>query len=40
MSTILLSMNLINYEIRERCEDLKKRGDRLDDIKRIVDLGA
>ncbi len=30
-------MALINYKIRERYEQLKKRGDRLDDIKRIID---
>ena len=30
-------MGLINYGLRERYEQLRKRGDRLDDIKRIID---
>ena len=30
-------MDLVNYGLRERYEQLKKRGDRLDDIKRIID---
>ena len=29
-------MDLINYGLGERCEQLKKHGDRLDDIKRII----
>jgi hypothetical protein len=30
-------MNLVNYGLRERYEQIKKRGDRLDDIKRMID---
>ena len=30
-------MDLVNYGLRERYEQLKKRGDRLDDIKKIID---
>ncbi|MEM4068158.1 MAG: transposase, partial [Candidatus Micrarchaeaceae archaeon] len=30
-------MDLVNYGLRERYEQIKKRGDRLDDIKRIID---
>jgi IS5 family transposase len=30
-------MDLVNYGLRERYEQIKKRGDKLDDIKRIID---
>ena len=30
-------MDLVNYGLRERYEQVKKRGDKLDDIKRIID---
>jgi IS5 family transposase len=30
-------MDLVNYGLRERYEQLKKRGDRLDDMKKIID---
>lgn len=30
-------MDLVNYGLRERYQQLKKRGDKLDDIKRIID---
>ena len=30
-------MDLVNYGLRDRYEQLKKRGGRLDDIKRIID---
>ena len=32
-------MDLVNYGLRERCEQLKKRGDRFDDIKEDNRLG-
>ena len=37
MSTILLSMDLVNYGLRERYEQLKKRGDKLAEIKNVID---
>ena len=30
-------MDMVNYGLRERYEQLKKRGDRLDDMKKIID---
>ena len=32
-------MNLVNYGLRERYEQIKKRGDKLDDIKKDNRLG-